>query len=172
MYGKGRAVEFVVGIDPGATGGVAVLRGRELVWARPLPTTVRIKGVRGVRRSSVDALALVRLLGEVLGTAPLVAGVRAYVEGVSAAPGQGAAASFTFGRSAEAVDVACELLALDVKHVSPVMWKGALGLGTDKRRAVARAHEILGPGAETLIGRHDGMAEAALVAWYGITIDF
>lgn len=148
-----------IGIDPGLSGGLAVLDGNgALALACALPLIER-KSASGKVKRTLDA----RALHETLAQWP---GARVYLEAVSAAPGMGVTSAFSFGHGAGVLDAVLALAGFEVHRVAPATWKRALRVPTAKSEARAMAVRKFG---EAVAPRKsdDGMAEAALLAWYG-----
>lgn len=149
----------VVGIDPGACGGLALLERGRLLEARAMPSRI---GKSGKRR--IDASALASIVRAWVGELPLDC---AYVELVGPMPRDGSAGSFWFGKAAGLAEGVLSGLAVRVELVAPAVWKRRLGVPADKRGARARATKLLK--REDLWPRQkdDGLAEAGLIALYG-----
>ena len=147
---------LMVGIDPGLTGAVALLRDGELVEVVDMPV-VTPKG----RKPRVDVGVLAALLRA---WEP----ERAVVERVGPAPGAGVSSMFRFGYGAGAIEGVLEALEVRVQLVAPTVWKPAMRLGSDKGRARAEAQRLF-PALSGLFSRvrDDGRAEAALLGLYG-----
>ena len=159
-----KAKATILGIDPGITGGAAVLseEGRLLACCR-------VPVVTGVvtNKKIIDARTLVSDLREF---APFG---QAVIEMVHAMPRQGVASMFSFGRATGALEAVCQCTALDVKWVVPQVWKahfGLLGLG---KFASLVAVAKLYPAAKEVFGvswdvkANIGAAEAVLIArWH------
>lgn len=151
--------DVIVGIDPGKTGGVAVLGGGGLMHAGSRMFMLST----GNKREAVNATALRDWLDT---HAPLGVG-RFVIEQVSAMPRQGVASSFNFGRFAGAVEALAELYAVPVHLVTPAVWKKAMRLDHDKAKALDLARREFGPHDGLWdIKANDGIAEAALLALY------
>jgi crossover junction endodeoxyribonuclease RuvC len=88
---------------------------------------------------------------------------------VSTSPGQGVSSTFAFGRAYGIVIGILVALGTPMTFVSPAKWKRALGVPSVKDGARARASQLL-PQASSRwpLKRHDGRAEAALLALYGL----
>jgi crossover junction endodeoxyribonuclease RuvC len=150
---------LTVGIDPGLTGAVALLRGAELVEVVDMPV-VRPKG----SKPRVDAGELTRVLAT---WAP----VEAVVERVGPAPGAGVSSMFRFGYGAGVIEGVLAGLGVKVVLVAPVVWKPAMRLGSDKDRARAEAQRLFpGHAGQFVRVRDDGRAEAALLGLYGVRL--
>lgn len=153
----------VLGIDPGASGALAILSGREpVVFDCP---TVQIK-VGSKYRTRCDPNGMARLLDAVLG----LRNAHAFIEKVHANPKQGVSSMFTFG---EAFGLWRGILAaLRIPHtmVTPQAWKKGMmrGMTTEKDSSRARAMELWPDMYEQLKRKKDdGRAEALLIAEYG-----
>ena len=154
----------VLGIDPGLSGGLAVLdeeRGvPSLADLVDMPTTVYGKG-RGI-----DGRELSGLLRE---WSPDMA----VIESVHAMPKQGVSSTFAFGRGVGIV-VGCLLFAgIPFVEVTPQVWQKAILAGVPgdgKTRAFTWAWSMF-PDAElkTERGRMlDGRSDALALAWFGL----
>jgi len=150
-----------IGIDPGLHGAIA--------FYRPATNELRVEDipvheltVNGKKRMQIDKHALRNFLHNMLPG-------RAFVEDVHSMPKQGVASSFKFGFVAGAiqqavVDADCELVL-----VQPQVWKRRFNLNSDKDASRARASELLPAHAHLWpLKKHDGRAEAALLALYGV----
>lgn len=150
----------IIGCDPGITGGIAVLR------PATAPATYRLtlyrmptRSGRGTRRV-VDGVALANLFR------PTEIGLL-IIEDVHSRPTDGVVQAFQFGENTGMViGVACGL-GMSVSEVAPQVWKGVFGLTADKGHAIHRAGTLC-PQAVAAIGTHHGMAEAFLIALYGL----
>lgn len=148
---------LIVGIDPGVSGAIVAVRGREIVTCQDMPTVA----VRG--KNIVDAAGVVMVL-EVLAHQTEIA-ILEHVQGVQQA---GATSAFTFGRGFGVIEGV--LAGLGVRHelVRPQRWTKDLRVTRDKgdhRRAAMR----LWPGSRDLFARakDDGRADAALLChWW------
>lgn len=167
----------VIGVDPGASGAIALLaeNGRvpELVTARTLPTeAVKI----GKRTSKVlDGMALALLLPEweLLHDVVIVKGV---CEQVASMPRDRAPQAFAFGRSYGAVVAAIQATRTAVDLVPPPVWRQGAGVPrveTGDRKALKaaarkRATELWPEQADLFRRAKDAdVAEAALIGLYG-----
>lgn len=148
----------VLGIDPGAGGAVALVAGAQqtLMGVADMPVQVTDRG-----RRRVDAGQLVTL---VAAWSPID---HAVIELVGPMPRDGSAGSFWFGRSAGICEGVLAALGVSYSLVSPVMWKRRLGVPTNKDAARARASELFGGQDWWPLKKHDGRAEAAMIALWG-----
>jgi crossover junction endodeoxyribonuclease RuvC len=147
---------LILSIDPGLTGALALLD------ADGVPELVADLPVICDRKLAwIDGVALQTLLQNALQGRPC----RAIVERVSAMPRQGVASSFAFGVGFGSILSVLQTLQLPIELVTPAVWKRALGLSSDKRASLDKAR-LLFPTAELYLAKHDGQAEALLLAWY------
>lgn len=152
----------ILGIDPGFSGAIAILdlASKTLISVHPMP--VAISTISG--KKSVDPTILTDLLR------PHVSSLEfAVVEQVSAAPKQGVVSVFSFGQGYGTILGVLGALGVRTKLVVPSVWKGALGLSSDKRQSLALAKKLFPENSESFsLLKHDGLAEASLLAHYGI----
>lgn len=147
---------FAIGIDPGLSGAIALLRNGEYVEVWDMPTMGRGSG----NKQQINAAEVGKLLR---GCPPCTA----YVELVGAMPGQGVSSTFNFGKAAGAVLGALGALQFPVVEVTPVRWKRAFDLvGKEKGMARTVAQQLM-PTAPLSLKKHCGRADALLLALYG-----
>lgn len=147
---------MLIGIDPGAGGALALIDGSGKIAAvEDMPTTEH----KGRRRVNPVALA-----GIVRQWAPAAA----ILEQVHSMPRDGAVGAFAFGKSTGIVVGVLGALRIPLTEVPPQEWKRVLRVPAMKDAARARATQLL-PGASHLwpLKKHDGRAEAALIALWG-----
>ena len=148
---------ITLGIDPGLSGAICFLEGRT-VETFDMPTLETIKS--GKKRREVNAVELARIISERKPN-------HAIIELVGAMPGQGVSSMFNFGRSFGAVEGVIAALQIPVTKVRPAKWKKDMGLSKDKGESRRRATEIYPAASEQFrLVKHDGRAEAALLATY------
>lgn len=153
---------LVCGIDPGLSGAVAFLDAASgaVIDIADIPTLALLRG--GKNKREIDAHSLARLLGDRRPD-------HAFVELVGAMPGQGVSSVFSFGKSFGITIGVLAALAVPMTLVSPVTWKRALGVPASKDAARYRASQLLPAAAHHWpLVKHDGRAEAALIAYYGL----
>lgn len=159
--------EFYLGIDPGFDGAVAFYNpvdGALVVVDMPTHDIVRNKK----QRRALDIYGLGLLMDR---WRPLVRA--AVIEQVNAMPDQGIASAFVFGENYGTVKalVAGNLIPM---HLSPASeWKKQMRLPSGlskpalKDASRALASKLLPRHADKWpLKKHDGRAEAALLAWY------
>lgn len=156
----GNGVTLFIGIDPGLHGAIA--------FYRPAAGELRVEDipvheltVNGKKRSQIDKHRLRDLFYNMLPG-------RAFVEDVHSMPAQGVASSFKFGFVAGCIQQAVVDAGFELVLVPPQVWKRRFNLTADKDSARARASELLPAHAHLWpLKKHDGRAEAALIALYG-----
>lgn len=150
--------KVIIGIDPGANGGIAVGHddGR-LIAVAPMPATPK---------DLLDCLAEIHD-----DTSKEYGEIEAYLEKVQGMPGQGGMAMFTFGKGFGHLEMA--LLALNIKtnEVTPQKWQKHFQLGSStkcasktewKNKLKAKAQQLFPNEKVTL-----KTADALLIYQYG-----
>ena len=146
------------GIDPGLTGGLAVLSAAgEFESVHDLPV-IRDKSLTWIDGSALQRILLDALRGRT---------GHAVVERVSAMPRQGVASSFQFGVGFGSILSVLQTMQISIELVTPGVWKRSLGLSSDKQASLYRAR-LLFPMADLSLAKHDGRAEALLIAYHAI----
>lgn len=147
---------FAIGIDPGLSGAIALIRDGEYTEVWDMPTMGRGSG----NKQQVNAAEVGKLLRE---CPPCMA----YIELVGAMPKQGVSSMFNFGKAAGAIYGALGALQFPVSEVTPQKWKKEFGLiGKEKDVARTMAQQIM-PTAPLSLVKHGGRADALLIALYG-----
>lgn len=120
----------------------------------PINTTTQSSGKQLHRIDAVELMRIFTLyeIGTVL------------IEDVHAMPGQGVTSCFNFGHSVGVTQAVASLACDDVRLVRPVAWKRTLGLDGDKNASRAMAQSLSGEVAPFKLKKHDGRAEAYLLA--------
>jgi crossover junction endodeoxyribonuclease RuvC len=152
-------MSLTIGIDPGLTGAVAVLSpdgSPELVADLPIIRDAKLAWVDG---SELQSMLMLALRGRQ---------ATAIIERVSSMPAQGIASAFQFGVGFGSVLSVIQALHLRLELVTPGVWKRSLGLSKDKHASLHKAR-LLYPTADLRLAKHDGRAEALLIAHYGLT---
>ena len=148
---------IVLGVDPGITGGIAVVDsvGPKLIAYARTPVVAH----RG--KKLVDPLAVTTALACI----PMID--LAVIEQVHAMPRQGVSSSFTFGRATGAIEAVASILTGGrVEWVTPNTWKKHFGLGSSKQDSLDAAHSFW-PIPAWKVKAAEGPAEATLIArWY------
>tara|TARA_Y100001958_G_C21082146_1_gene438122 strand:- start:59 stop:553 length:495 start_codon:yes stop_codon:yes gene_type:complete len=106
----------IIGIDPGLSGGIAILQGNKVLNLFDMP--VMSEGKKNKRQ--LNSAQLANLIKNNIKTNEDVAVV---VEQVNAMPGQGVTSMFNFGQSFGAIKGVCAALEVPIYFVRPSKWK-------------------------------------------------
>lgn len=158
------------GIDPGLNGAMAALddNGRFM-------GVVDLPIIRDASLAWVDCNQLRSLYRGIVMSYDLRQSayeVRFVIERVSAMPKQGVTGVFTFGVTFGSILAGVQSLGWPIEFVRPAVWKKALGLSGKAGAVTAAKHaaldkaRLLFPQAELGLCKHEGRAEALLLAWY------
>lgn len=159
---------WVLGIDPGKKGALALFcPALSFLRIWDVPVSTRTTG-SGRVMTTVDNTALQKIAEEIAWIGPPSVAV---VEKVGARPGEAPSYAFDFGRTTGALEqVVASIVGCELRHVAPAVWKGRLGVPAEKKAALARATALLPAHAHLWpLVKHDGRAEAALLAHYGVS---
>lgn len=156
-------MSYVIGIDPGISGAIAVFRDGKLDSVIDMPTLKIASGK--TMKSHISAIALVDILD---GWSPNEAHV--VTERVHALPGNGSVSMFNFGRSAGIIEGVVAAMHFPSTYVTPAAWTKAVGRAAGKDASRMRAMELFPTRAELFKrAKDDGRADAALIAYWYIT---
>jgi crossover junction endodeoxyribonuclease RuvC len=151
---------MILGIDCGQNGALAFFdfeKGELTIFDMPVATVER----NGKTKKEVSPAML----------AMLCRGIevrRAIVEKTSARPGQGVTSMYAFGRSVGIVEGVLGGLNIPTSYVTPQQWRKAMQVREGKDGSRQRAAELFPKYADQFaLKKHDGRAEAALIAYYG-----
>ena len=150
---------FIIGIDPGASGAVAILeKSGKLVHVFDMPSVELMAGGKAKRRVNPEMLAAeLKLYAD--------QGATAVVEQVGAMPGQGVSSMFAFGESFGLAKGVLAGLRISTSTVTPSKWKKAMGVNAGKDGSRAKAAQLWPSQAgEFKRVKDDGRAEACLIA--------
>ena len=106
----------IIGIDPGLSGGIAVLENNKVLNIFDMP--VMSEGKKNKRQ--LNSAQLVALIKE---NVQFDEDVAVVVEQVNAMPGQGVTSMFNFGQTFGAIKGVCAALELPIFFVRPSKWK-------------------------------------------------
>ena len=106
----------IIGIDPGLSGAIAILKNNKVLSIFEIP--VMSEGKKNKRQ--LNSALLVNLLKENINPNEEVSVV---VEQVNAMPGQGVTSMFNFGQTFGAIKGVCAALELPIFFVRPSKWK-------------------------------------------------
>jgi hypothetical protein len=156
---------YIIGVDPGVKGAVAVYDAHagSLVRVFDMPT-YDIK-VKGNTRARIDFLSLALKIDAY---SPMVA--FALIEdvgqvGTNADP----FSAFVFGFATGGVHGVLAACLIPIQKVKPSVWKAEMGLTANKAESIALAHKLVPESkSEIHLKKHDGRAEAVLLAAYAV----
>ena len=152
-------MSLTIGNDPGLSGAIAILNTEGAIESlRDLPI-IRDKSLAWVDGSELQSIIMAALRGRA---------AVAVIERVSSMPGQGIASSFAFGVGFGSLLSVLQALHIRIEFVTPAVWKRSLGLSKDKDASLHKAR-LLFPLAELHLKKHDGRAEALLIAHYAMS---
>lgn len=150
----------IIGVDPGGTGALALLEGQDLLAVSDMPV-FEVKRGKGFK-PEIDVHALIALLRDWRADC-------CWFERVGGMDGQSASAAFNFGRLAGMCEALVKASGARFEFASPHIWKKGMGLihaAKDDSRAAA-VNRWPGHAGLFRLKKHDGRAEAALLAEYG-----
>lgn len=147
-----------VGIDPGLSGAIACIMPDGSVSVIDTPV-IMVEKNKGKRR--VYMAAEMRSL--IAGLDSLECHVA--LEQVGPMPGNGAAAMFSMGHGLGLWEGLIVGHGLPLSYIPPQKWKKMFGLDRDKNKSILKAKQLF-PKADITLKKHDGRAEALLMAEY------
>ena len=159
---------FIVGIDPGLKGGIAFYNperdtNKLLAYRTPTVKVPFVKRGKKTTRDDMDLAGCVDLLLR-------YSIAHAYLEQVSAMPGQGVTGMFRFGQNLGQWQGLLTGMRIDHTLVRPQVWKKHAGLiKAEKGDSVVLARETWPEHADLFKYKtaDEGRAEASLIAFYG-----
>ena len=157
---------YTIGIDPGLTGAIAILKDGEYLDLMDMPTT--IKGGSGKVKYEVSATGILQFLRAKI---PAGEACKALIERVNSMPGQGAATVFSVGDSFGVARAVLASSGFAYTDVTPTVWKKHFGLSSDKEQSRALATKLF-PTAELHLKKHHDRSEALLMARYLFNKEF
>jgi crossover junction endodeoxyribonuclease RuvC len=152
---------MIAGIDPGLSGALFFLDPNcpSTGEAADIPVHLLIRG--GKKKHEIDIAGLIQILASHRLE-------HVFIERVGAMPGQAVSGVFAFGKCYGIILGVLAARRIPTTLVAPVSWKRTLGVPKAKDGARARASQLLPEAAhQWRLRKHDGRAEAALLALYG-----
>ena len=152
---------IIIGIDPGLSGGIAVLNDNKVYKIFDMP--VMSEGKKNKRQ--LNNAQLVNLLKENIVNFKDTSVV---VEQVNAMPGQGVTSMFNFGQTFGSIKGICAALGLPIFFVRPTKWKKHFNLiKTHKDASRTKVIEVYPEISSKLSRKKDSnKADAILIARY------
>ncbi len=151
----------IIGIDPGLSGGIAVLEDNKIKQVFDMP--VMSDGKKNKRQ--LNSAFLAQLITENIKS---IEDTIIVVEQVNAMPGQGVTSMFNFGQTFGAIKGICAALRLSIFFVRPAKWKKHFELiNSSKDASRTKAIEMYPSIAEKLSKKKDvNKSDAILIARY------
>lgn len=144
----------IIGIDPGKHGALCILTD-DVVLIYDTPT------INDGKKDQYDIKEMNELLRVAKGAHPTV---HAIIEQVGAMPGQGVTSMFSMGYGLGIWHALLIANGIPFVRVRPQEWKPTFSLkGKEKGASILRAQELY-PNADIRLKKHDGRAEALLMA--------
>jgi crossover junction endodeoxyribonuclease RuvC len=152
--------KYIIGVDPGLSGAIAVMSSESLkIFDMPTMTVER----NGKAKRQVSASELAELLYLYSGK-----DCHVYCERVGAMAGQGVTSVFSFGRSFGMIEGILAALHMPVTYVAPATWVKAVHRGAGKDASRSRAMELFPDNqADFKRVKDDGRSDASLIAYWG-----
>lgn len=156
-----------IGVDPGLSGAIAAYDGSELlIW--DIPTFIIERNRKNKRQLDVSSFQRTLTHATSLNEISAESEVFCYLESVNAMPGQGVTSMFSMGRTFGQIEASVIALDIPLTMVNSRKWKKEMSCPADKDGARLRASQLLPSFAHNWdLKKHDGRAEAALIALYG-----
>ena len=151
----------IIGIDPGLSGGIAVLENNKILNMFDMP--VMAEGKKNKRQ--LNSAQLVSLIKDNIKVNEEIVVV---VEQVNAMPGQGVTSMFNFGQTFGAIKGVCAALELPIFFVRPSKWKKHFELiNSSKDSSRTKAIEMYPALSNQLAKKKDvNKSDAILIARY------
>lgn len=157
------APTVVLGFDPGISGAYAVVGSDGGVLVDDLPV-FRTRTANGKSRGELDPVALAHVLGAFAATID-----HAFIERVSARPGQGVTSMFRFGYAAGTLHGVLAALQIPTTFVTPQAWQKAMRVAASPDAARQRASALFPKISPRLTAKvHQHRADALLIARWGM----
>lgn len=144
--------EIIIGVDPGANGGIAWIDYNGKACVEKIPDTLQdlwelLCDITSYPKSSIDGRSY-----------------KAYIEQVASSPQMGVVSAFSFGRGYGNLEMALTAAGIPFERVRPQVWQKALGCMTkgDKNVSKSKAQELFPDRKIT-----HATADALLIAYYG-----
>lgn len=144
----------LIGIDPGKHGALCILSDGS-VALRDTPT------INDGKKDQYDIKEMNKILKDAKAISP---DIQAIIEQVGAMPGQGVTSMFSMGYGLGIWHSLLIANEIPFVRVRPQEWKPTFSLkGKEKGASILRAQELY-PAADIRLKKHDGRAEALLMA--------
>ena len=164
---------IIIGVDPGLNGAIGTIYVSGNIissYAVHDMPTMEVEKSNHKIKNMIDLETLNSLICQICDE-NIDKEIVAWVERISAMPGQGVTSMFSMGRGLGNIEMVLTCYEIPINWVTPQKWKKEVifGAGSDKLISVDKAKELF-PTCEfeTKRGRKlDGRAESLLIAEYG-----
>ena len=147
-------IPAILAIDPGKSGAVCLLVG-------DIPILYDTPVMNDGKKNQYDLPEMYKMFREAVALYPEVTAI---IEEVGPMPGQGVTSMYSMGYGSGLWHMLLVCLDIPFRRVRPQEWKKEFGLkGKDKGASILRAKELF-PKADIRLKKHDGRAEALLLA--------
>lgn len=156
--------KYIIGIDPGYTGAVAVYDPslKALVAVEDMPIR-RTESFIGSGKANIDCNQLASMIIGYGAKSSLCV-----VERVSAAPGQGVSSMFRFGEGFGMIQGIIATQGIRIIMPPPSVWKASMNLSSDKDQSLYMVRTKFPDNISYFTRKKDnGRAEALLLALFG-----
>tara|TARA_B100001758_G_C18241361_1_gene520743 strand:- start:432 stop:911 length:480 start_codon:yes stop_codon:yes gene_type:complete len=152
---------IIIGIDPGVSGAISILKNKKVIDAIDMPTMIDGKK----NKKQVNGSQVSNIIKERLNSGEEIIVV---VEHVNAMPGQGVTSMFNFGQSFGVIKGICSALSLPIYFIRPTKWKKYFNLiKTNKDASRTKVIQIYPEISSKLYRKKDSnKADAILIARY------
>jgi hypothetical protein len=137
---------FVIGIDPGGTGGIALLTSTKIVELHPMPSDLIQKKGGKTLSPQIDIPGIAALLNTFVEKASVSeTELIAYLEWNSPRPGNSAQASVACGQQS-LFEIACYDRKIPLHKIPPRTWTRKFGFeskGTDSKAEISKRYQKL-----------------------------
>ena len=169
--------KYVLGIDPGKTGAMAVFERTSVNVGDSVSPTYKLIDICDYG----DTFKILHIISNTSSDNGNTAmgHIRAFIENVHAAPGQSVSAMFNFGQNLGWWKGVLDAFDIPYQFIAPQSWSPYMLGKTDNKKT--RAREVAAKKFSRPIDtadangnswfrlvKHDGRADACLIAWYGI----
>jgi len=146
----------VIGIDPGLSGGIAVIDNGHVIAIHKMPV------VKSGSKREIDPYIFTDILKQYDGH------FVATIEKVHAMPGQGVTSMFNFGMGFGTLKGALAALSIPILFATPQAWQKGLFSGIDAKLGKKRSIVYCKSRWPNVGKWTDGTADAACIALYGL----
>lgn len=152
-----------IGIDPGLTGAVSVILATDgEIQLHDMPVMANVKAAeKGRKRQHVDPHALAWLMADFNRNKSKV-----FLEYTQCGM-KGAIANYSLGHSSGIIMGVLSAMGFSYEMVRPQEWKKEFGLLKSQKAASRTMAQQLFPSADLRLKKHEGRAEALLLAEWG-----